>query len=521
MAVARLNSNGTFDTTFNGNGKVITDFGNNTYDAGQDVTVQPDGKIIAVGQTAINDIDIAIARYNSNGSLDASFGNNGKINIDFDNRGDYGSSVALQPDGKIIVGGIFSLFPFTSGLTAIRLDTNGTFDISFGGGNGKATTILGEGVATGLDQSVNDILLQPDGKIVLAGKTNFNSTDRDFTVVRYVGDPQPCSYSINPILANVNYDGGNGTVTINTQEDCGWTAVSNANWITTSSSGSGSDIINFSVAENTGAARTGTITAGGQIFTIIQSGFGSGSEFKISASDGLSQSLFGSHVAISGDTAVVVSPGNRGGGFSSTTPQRLGEAYVFVRTPENTWQQEAVLTGNGDPYSFGASVTISGDTIVVGAFEDINSNIYQGSAYIFTRTGTIWTQQAKLVASDGATFDRFGDAVSISDNTVVIGAQGYGPTYGTPSYPHTPGSAYVFVRNGSTWTQQQKILASDGAVDDFFGASVAISDDQLIVGAWSDDIGTITDQGSAYIFTRSRNKLDATTEINSKRCKCK
>src|SRR5207237_6442009 len=128
FALARLNTNLTLDTSFDGDGKLETDFGNSTFDAATDVVVQPDGRIVAVGQTDINFIDFAVARYNPNGSLDASFGGgDGKLNIDFNAWGDVCSAVALQPDGKIILAGTADLSRNVSGFAVVKLTSNGAF----------------------------------------------------------------------------------------------------------------------------------------------------------------------------------------------------------------------------------------------------------------------------------------------------------------------------------------------------------------------------------------------------------
>lgn len=194
LALARLNTNGSLDTSFDGDGKLTTDFGNNTADSGADVVIQSDGKIIAVGQTAINFIDMAAARYNPNGSLDSTFGGgDGKLNIDFATWGEVCTAVALQPDGKIILAGVGDLDRNNSGVSLVRLNSNGGFDISFGGGTGRVITTLGEGVNTGLGQAINDVALQSDGKIVVAGTSSFNSTDRDFVVMRYSAIPHRSS----------------------------------------------------------------------------------------------------------------------------------------------------------------------------------------------------------------------------------------------------------------------------------------------------------------------------------------
>ena len=131
---------------------------------------------------------------------------------------------------------------------------------------------------------------------------------------------------------------------------------------------------------------------------------------------------------------------------------------------------------------FGNSVAISGETVVVGAPLMIRRRPDQGSAYVFVRSGVVWSEQQKLVASDAAADDLFGDSVAISGETVVVGALVMIGAAGIHQ-----GSAYVFVRSGGVWSQQQKLEASDAAADDNFGESVAISGETMVVGAPSDD----------------------------------
>jgi hypothetical protein len=125
---------------------------------------------------------------------------------------------------------------------------------------------------------------------------------------------------------------------------------------------------------------------------------------------------------------------------------------------------------------------VNGDTAVIGARLNDGGN---GSAYVFTRSGTTWTQQAKITASDGGY--GFGKSVSVYGNTAVIGANSY--LY--------KGSAYVFTRSGTTWTQQAKITASDGESYDLFGESVSLNGDTAVIGAYWDD----GRKGSAYVFS--------------------
>ena len=222
-------------------------------------------------------------------------------------------------------------------------------------------------------------------------------------------------------------------------------------------------------------------------YIFVRSGTTWSQEAKLLASDGAVGESFGASVALSsdGNTALVGSDDS---------------AYAFVRS-RTTWSQQAQLLG-ADGAAVGASVALSadGNTALLGAPGDtVGGNSGQGSAYIFIRSGTTWSQQAKLLASDGAVGERFGASVALSadGNTALVGA------YAT--FPGTQGSVYALVRSGTTWSQQAKLLASDGAVQDQFGCSLALSDDgnTALVGAYKIIIGSNTDQGAAYAFVRS------------------
>jgi len=216
---------------------------------------------------------------------------------------------------------------------------------------------------------------------------------------------------------------------------------------------------------------------------------------KLIASDAATYDFFGHSVAVSGDTAVVGAYlDDHVGGTDA------GSAYVFVRTG-GVWTQQAKLTASdaagGD--WFGYSVAVSDDTTVVGSYGDSNAGgADAGSAYVFVRSGTVWTQQAKLTASDAATSDRFGSSVAVSGDTAVVGARWDSNAGGTAA-----GSAYVFVRSGTVWTQQAKLTASDAAAWDEFGISIAVWGDTAVVGAWYDNNAGGGGAGSAYVFIRS------------------
>jgi len=213
---------------------------------------------------------------------------------------------------------------------------------------------------------------------------------------------------------------------------------------------------------------------------------------KLVADDGAGNDGFGSSVALDGDTAVIGAIYDATGGNTAL----VGSAYVFQRSGE-AWVQQAKLTApdaaSGD--RFGGAVSVSGDTALVGA---ASANQSKGAAYVFVRDRGNWSQQTKLTAFDGSTSDSFGISVAISGNTALIGAlfDAVGPNFGQ-------GSAYAFVRNAGIWTLQTKLTAADGAGEDLFGRSVALSGDLALVGALSDDVGANFDQGSAYVFRRN------------------
>ncbi|MHB8742805.1 MAG: FG-GAP repeat protein [Sulfuricaulis sp.] len=242
------------------------------------------------------------------------------------------------------------------------------------------------------------------------------------------------------------------------------------------------------VGSNIGQGATYVFTFNGSMWNQAQ---------ELTASDGVSNDYFGDSVALSGTTALIGAYYKYVGGKSS-----VGAAYVFGFNG-STWVQQQELTasdGASGDY-FGGSVALSGTTGVVGAFnKTIGSNPGQGAAYVFAFNGSTWVQQQELTASDGAAYDTFGGSVALSGTTALIGASG--KTVGSKTLQ---GAAYVFAFNGSTWTQTQELTASDGAKNDDFGNSVALSGDAALVGAVGKTVGSNTNQGVAYVFTPTGN----------------
>jgi hypothetical protein len=193
--------------------------------------------------------------------------------------------------------------------------------------------------------------------------------------------------------------------------------------------------------------------------------------------------FFGASLALSGSRLVVGAPGH-----GST-----GAAYVFVRS-HGVWSEEAELTASDGAAndSFGASVALSGSLAAVGAPRTNTDDT--GTAYVFVRDGTSWSQEAELTASDAVANEFFGTSVAISGSTAIVG----GPSGGTQASP--PGKAYVFVRSNGVWSQQAELTASDSAADDEFGISVALAGTTALVGA---PFAAPTHVGGVYVFVGS------------------
>ena len=258
----------------------------------------------------------------------------------------------------------------------------------------------------------------------------------------------------------------------------------------TASDGAASDLFGISVAidGNTIVVGASQQYNGGSgavyVFRTTNGGATYGQVAKLTAADAAAEDQFGVSVAIDGDTIVI-------GTYKDNSGR--GSVYVFRTTDGGaTYGQVAKLTASdaAEDDWFGSSVAIDSDTIVIGASWDDD---FSGSAYVFRTTdgGATYDQVAKLTAADGAAEDRFGVSVAIDGNTIVAGA------YGKDSYT---GSAYVFrtTDGGATYGQVAKLMASDAAVSDGFGLSVAIAGDTVVIG--SSGAGTV---GAVYVFLTS------------------
>lgn len=170
------------------------------------------------------------------------------------------------------------------------------------------------------------------------------------------------------------------------------------------------------------------------------------------------------------------------------------------------WNEAQKLTASDaqDSDTFGISVSVSGDTALVGAYYDDDVGVNGGSAYVFVRDANgVWTQEQKLLAADGEMNDTFGHGVSVDGDTALVGA------YGDDGV----GAAYVFVRSGGVWTEQDKLTPSDGGGSDAFGFAVALQGDRALVGSPFHDGPGGADSGATYVFERSGGVWSASDKL--------
>ncbi len=275
---------------------------------------------------------------------------------------------------------------------------------------------------------------------------------------------------------------------------------------------------------------------GGAVYEFVDTPAGWIQGAKLTASDGQSGDWFGISVSTSGDDAVVGAPcgGSAPPGYayvftrSGTTWSQqakiiptdpgplefgysvsihgdriligcpvggagVGRACVFRRRG-TTWHQEARLEPAGAPHAaeFGYSVSLGEDTAMIGAWhEGLPGMSLAGAAYVFVRSGTTWTQEARLTPPDPGAYEMFGRSVSLSGDTALIGkTRWYGGS--------VKGAAYAYVRSGASWQLEEKLVGGDTLPGDRFGHAVSLLGDRALVGASDDD-----DVGSAYVFERT------------------
>lgn len=302
----------------------------------------------------------------------------------------------------------------------------------------------------------------------------------------------------------------------------------------------------------------GRMWATGVAYIFAWDGLNWGQMARIEASDGRSFDNFGIFASISGDYALIAAPDHN---------ENAGAAYVFARD-SGAWVEQAKLTANDaapdDHFSHG--VCVSGDFAIIGSPHDDDVGSGSGSVYIFHREGTNWIEGPKLIGSEAEAFDLFGWAVSLDGDYLLVGAHGdddFGPDTGAVYFfrhagghwneevklvasdpapfdefgvsvviagdyaavgaPHkddagsSSGAVYVFKREPTGWQEKVKLTASDAAAGDFFGGSISMIGDLLVVGAQRNDDACIDDphceSGSAYVFRRKGERWIQTAKL--------
>jgi hypothetical protein len=210
---------------------------------------------------------------------------------------------------------------------------------------------------------------------------------------------------------------------------------------------------------------------------------------QVTESDPAFDPEFGYAVALHGNTAMIGAQQAKVGDNDAQ-----GAVYVYERSGDGTWTRtQKLVASDGQAYdTFGHSIVFDGTTAFIGAYgEVINDNFSQGAAYVFTLVDGSWVESQKLVASDGQIFDNFGYSLGLDGTTALIGADG--ATIGDNG---TQGAVYVFTESGGTWTESQKLVASDGGPGDIFGYSIAFDGATAMIGAY----GASQSQGAVYVF---------------------
>lgn len=263
------------------------------------------------------------------------------------------------------------------------------------------------------------------------------------------------------------------------------------------------DYFGYAVAIDGDTALVGAPLAGatdeGTAFVFVRSAGVWTLQQALSATDGAAGDDFGVAVALDGDTALIGADHHDllAGGTNS------GAAYVFTRSG-TTWAQEAELAPSDHGYGgdrFGGAVDLDGDTALVGAkLRDAGTKVDAGAAYAFIRSAGIWSQQAKFALADPSspTSDEFGCALAVDGDTALIGAD-----FRVVPGKYYCGAAYIYMRTGGSWSLRQTLTAGDAHYSDLFGCAVALDGDRAVIGASAHEYPGIGPAGAVYTFTRT------------------
>jgi uncharacterized delta-60 repeat protein len=381
---------GSLDLSFDNDGKLTTAFGSGS-DGGNSVAIQSDGKIVVAGTSYSggSSLDFALVRYNADGSLDNTFDSDGKETTAIGSGDDYGMSVAIQSDGKIVVAGNSSI-GFYHNFALVRYHADGSLDNNFDS-DGKVTTTIGSGDDFGMS-----IAIQSDGKIIVAGKS-FNGSNNDFALVRY---------NTNGSLDNSFDSDGKVTTAIGSGSDAGNSVAiqSDGKIVVAGNSNNGSNNDFALVRYNANGSLDNTFDSDGRVTTAI----GSYDEYGMS-------------VAIQNDGKIVVAGGSYN--YSDFTLVR----YNADGSLDNTFDSDGkVTTAIGSGNDFGNSVAIQSDGKIVVAGVSFNGSSNDFALVRYNANGSLdntFDSGGRVTTSIGS-YDDYGKSVAIqSDGKIVVAGQ--------------------------------------------------------------------------------------------------
>jgi uncharacterized delta-60 repeat protein len=474
FAVVRYNINGSPDSSFNGNGKQTANLGSDLQ-IGNSVAIQNDGKIVVAGYTlnGTYNNDFALARFNTNGSLDNTFDNDGILTTDFTSSDDYAGSVAIQSDDKIVVAGysyIYSPGLNVQHLAVSRYNTDGSLDNSFAD-NGKL-----EGDSKQGDTRFNTIAIQTDGKVVAAGFT-WNGNNYDFAVARYNINGSPDSTFSDDGKQITNFGASDQAVSVVVQPDGKIVVAGNCK-------------TQFAIARyNTNGSLDNTFSGDGKL--IISMGFSDACQ----------------SVALQSDGKIVMA------GYTFTDNNYDSAHFAIARlnsdgTPDNTFSGDGKqLTDFDSSPSFATSVAIQNDGKIVAAgrsylnnsdnFSLVRYNIDGSPDTTFSHDGT----QNNVFGTD----DYFVQSLAIQNDGKIIAA-------GFSESPFTGSTSFAVARY-KTNGDLDNTFSDDGFQSTYqgphfnFGTSIAIKNDgKIAVGGTNDNF--------AIVLYKNDGSPDSTFGIN-------
>ena len=482
FAVVRYNSDGSLDTSFNGTGKVTTPIGSGS-DYGYTMAIQADGKIVVAGQSYNGaNWDVALVRYNSNGSLDTTLNGTGKVTTPIGSSDDNASSIAFQDDGKIVVAGWTSNGSISyDDFAVVRYNSDGSLDTSFNG-TGKVTTAIGSGYDVG-----NSVAIQRDGKIVVAGYSASSSTYEDFALVRYNSDGS-LDTSLN----------GTGKVTtpIGTNLDVGRSVALQ---------GDGKIVVAGLTSTNLGYDfavvrynRNGSLNTSFNGTGIVTTNIGGHNESAYSA-------------VIQSDGKIVVD-GASNGGFAVVRYNSDGSLDTsFGPTGKITFS-----IGNNDSAQ---SVALQSDGKIVAAGYTLGPFAYDFAVLRYNSNGSpdISFNFGGVVTTDIGSSDDLGQSVAIqSDGKIVVAGYSHGHSdYDVAVVRYDSDGSLDTSFNGTG-----KVTTPIGSSDDF-GESVAVqSDGKIVVAGYiyngsNYDIAVVRYNGDGSLDTSFNGTGKVTTPVGN------